>query len=146
MTEGKMESILLAFELRFLALFGFRPAFDRCVHCSKYLAEMNPSALAQLQSESGSVLCPSCCEQERAASRFMNQNSGESHKASVETFVVLQKFLDLPIGEIPAIGYSLSLGNEMSETLRLYIRQHFEYLKPLKSIKVFESIITHESS
>jgi len=146
MTEGKTESILLAFELRFLALFGFRPAFDRCAHCSKHLAGVNPVALAQLQSETGSVLCPSCCEQEITASRFMIRNSGEVHKASVETFVVLQKFLDLPIREIPAIGYSLSVANEMSETLRLYMRQHFEHLKPLKSIKVFESIVTHESS
>ena len=148
MTEGKTESILLAFELRLLALFGFRPAFDRCAHCSKHLAEMNQEALAQLQTETGSVLCPSCCEQERAASRFVNvkRRTEESHKARVETFVVLQKFLDLPLGEIPAIGYSLSVGNEMSETLRLYIRQHFEGLKPLKSIRVFESIISHESS
>jgi hypothetical protein len=52
----------------------------------------------------------------------------------------LQRLLNAPLESIGLIDLGSVLGNEIDGTLRLYLRQHFEDLKPIKSFDLLKNL------
>lgn len=122
---------VLAFELRYASLVGFHPAFDRCSQCGKLPAEGLKELPVRL--DRGGILCDSCASAGSSRGAMMTT-------MSVPAARILQRFLTAPMESLSGVEYHEALGNELDETLRLYLRYHFEELRPLKSDLVFRSM------
>lgn len=133
-------SILYAFELRMASEFGFGPSLRRCANCGKFLQDFQPHEVVVFQIARGSVLCPACsyAKAREKTSALMHH---EGLRATLETIRTLDLFLTADLDSLTSIAYDESMRNEIDETLRLYLRHHFEDLKPLKSTEVFQKLL-----
>jgi DNA repair protein RecO (recombination protein O) len=120
---------VLAFELRFASLVGFRPTFDRCSRCGA-VPEAGQQQL-QVRLDRGGIVCERCAGKGGWVS---------ATTMSLPAARILQRFLTAPLESLSAVEYHDALGNELDETLRSYLRYHFEELRPLKSDVVFRSM------
>lgn len=141
-------SLFYAFELRLSALFGFAPALKMCRACGRKLENFtNPEVVLQLSK--GGILCPRCGEEVVAHpyEKFFTQPSGrtriegENLSISLQTLRILDRLLLAKLESISGLDYNKAIGNEVDATLRLYLRYHFEDLKPLKSLEILQKIV-----
>lgn len=124
-----------SFQLRFVSLLGYAPSLDVCVECGKSLMEYEGQSSVGIQLLKGAMLCSECANDAQARQAVgYRQLSAPAHR-------ILQRFLSSGIENIPSITYTESIGNEIDETLRLYLRYHFDNLKDLKSTQIFKSIV-----
>jgi len=57
-------------------------------------------------------------------------------RVSVGTLKVLHRLLTARLDSVSTVELTTAAGNEIDGTLRLYLRQHFEDLKPIKSLDI----------
>lgn len=131
--EKNFGNYLYAFELRFSALFGFLPAFDRCFVCGRAAADDNPRLTFRI--DRGGLLCPDCVKH-----RSDNRLPGLSATIGSPTARVLHRLLTARLDSLSALVYGGSVWNEVNEILRSYLRYHFENWRPLKSEEVFRAM------
>jgi len=62
----------------------------------------------------------------------------------VGTLKILHRLLTARLDSVSAIGLTAAAGNEIDGTLRLYLRQHFEDLKPIKSLDILRKFSASE--
>ncbi len=154
MSEGYPLNILYAFELRVCSLFGFGPSWDRCVRCGRASDDLTGGNVV-LQLIKGAMFCPTCGEEQPAMEyeRLLRKRQGSASPANVakrlgnlriplRTHQILRRLSTAPLESVGAIRYHESTGNELDATLRLYLRYHFEDLKPLKSLDILKQITT----
>jgi DNA repair protein RecO (recombination protein O) len=142
-------NLFFAFEIRCAALFGFAPDFTSCSVCGRWLDEIVGDGSVLFQLARGSVVCGACATaasgrpplRERGSVGFVpKRDTGEgSVRVSVGILKVLHRLLTARLDSIPLIELPASTGNEIDGTLRLYLRQHFEDLKPIKSLEMLKS-------
>jgi hypothetical protein len=56
---------------------------------------------------------------------------------STEVLQIVRRLLDAQMSSIGNLKFDAQVGNQIDELLRLYLRYHFEGLKPLKSTELF---------
>ncbi|MBI4417634.1 MAG: DNA repair protein RecO [Ignavibacteriales bacterium] len=132
--EKNVYNFVYAFELRFSALFGFSPSFDRCASCGRPAAENNPRIAFRI--DRGGLLCSACAEA-RPMQRGTGRRLSGAATIKLSTAQILHRLLTARLDSLSSLGYHESVGNELDETLRSYLRYHFEQLRPLKSAGVF---------
>ncbi len=130
--ERNSQSLRRAFTLRCAALFGYTPALDVCSECGRSMLAGEDFALVGFQPASGAVVCTQCRRKTGPLPGMVTIEGA--------TLNTLQRFLSLPMEQIPAITYTERTGNELDETLRLYFRYHFDQARELRSMKVFKSV------
>lgn len=144
-------NLLFAFEIRCAAVFGFAPNLEVCSVCHRGLDDMGSGGPAVIQLSKGAVLCGRCSQSAkvtRSDKPPVNPTRSKvgsgwrpdeaNTRASVGTLKSLHRLLTAPLDTVSSLELSSTQGNEIDGTLRLYLRQHFEDLKPLRSMEILK--------
>jgi DNA repair protein RecO (recombination protein O) len=143
-------NFFLAFELRCASVLGFMPSLDACKDCGKKLDDLVSEDSAIFQSGKGAILCGRCWES-KTVLKDGAQRSGRTGasgaysdegniRVSIGVLKALQRLLNAPLESIGSLDLGSALGNEIDGTLRLYMRQHFEDLKPIRSFDMLKKL------
>ena len=123
---------LQAFRIRFAALFGYTPNFETCSECDKRIIIGKGETQFAFQVARGAIFCNQCINPIELIGTQTNQNIVFT-KCSAPVLQILRCLLTDQLVGLKNIEFNKSVGNEIDELLRLYLRFHFEVLKPLKS-------------
>ncbi len=135
LSSRNLQSLGRSFQIKFASLLGYAPSLDICMECGKSILENEQGSSVGFQLAKGAVICSECNRDNNAKHVIGYRTiSAPAHK-------ILQLFLEFRMESITAIGYSETIGNEIDETLRLYLRYHFENMKDLKSTQIFRSLV-----
>jgi len=150
--KKNMLNLFFAFEIRCAALFGFAPDLASCSVCGRGLDEIGADGSAVFQLARGSVVCAACAGTKggresipltparKTGDDASRRTAAEgSVRVSVGILKTLHKFLTGRLDSVSLIELTTAAGNEIDGTLRLYLRQHFEDLKPIKSLDMLKS-------
>jgi DNA repair protein RecO (recombination protein O) len=143
-------NFFLAFELRCASVMGFMPSLDACKVCGRKLDDLVSEDSAVFQSGKGAVLCSRCWESNtvlrNGALRSGRTGASGTYsdegniRVSIGVLKALQRLLNAPLESIGSLDLGSALGNEIDGTLRLYLRQHFEDLKPIKAFDMLKKL------
>jgi DNA repair protein RecO (recombination protein O) len=131
------ETYLQAFQLRLAALFGYAPNFDTCGQCGKPILISNGEKQVEFQIVRGAIFCNACC----APNDSMVHGSDQSiafTTLTVQGLQIVRRLVHAQLLSLSNLEYDARIGNEIHELLRLYLRYHFDGLKPLKSAEFFQ--------
>ncbi len=128
-------SYLHSFRLRLASLFGYAPNFEVCSECGNPLVIDNGEKQYAFQVARGAVFCNHCC-MPSDSSTSIRQNVA-SISISAQGLQILRRLLNAQINSLSNLEFDIQVGNQIDELLRLYLRYHFEGLKPLKSTELF---------
>jgi DNA repair protein RecO (recombination protein O) len=142
-------NFFLAFELRCASVLGFMPSLDACKSCGRKLDDLVADDSAVFQSAKGAVLCSRCWQPDpvlregtlrlgRTGTSGTFSQEGNI-RVSIGVLKGLSRLLNAPLESMGSLDFGPVLGNEIDGTLRLYLRQHFEDLKPIKSFDMLKS-------
>jgi DNA repair protein RecO (recombination protein O) len=147
-------NLFYAFEIRLAGLFGFSPALEVCSRCGRKVEELGGERSMIFQLSRGGILCPGCARFAKvlkselvSAARqdldsFSKGSRGDGNvRISVPSLKIMQRLFLGRLEGVCALEYPKAVGNEIDATIRLYLRNHFEDLKPLKSVEVFQKIL-----
>ncbi|MCI0706817.1 MAG: DNA repair protein RecO [Ignavibacteriae bacterium] len=135
-SERMFESHFFAFEIRLALLFGFALHLENCISCGRKL-ELNGAKTAYiLDLSKGGIYCPTCS----ATAGKLGAQGHSQYRLRAEAAQSLKLLHHLDMDNIQNLEYTTEAGNELNETLRLYLQYHIEGLKPLKAAKVFQSL------
>jgi DNA repair protein RecO (recombination protein O) len=129
-------SYLQAFRLRLASLFGYAPNFEVCGECGNPLVLGNGEKEFAFQVSHGAVFCNRCCMPNNSSIGIGNQ-SNAFISISTEGLQIIRRLLHAQITSLGNLEFDAQVGNQIDELLRLYLRYHFEGLKPLKSTELF---------
>ena len=134
-SSRNLHSLGRSFQIKLASLLGYAPSLDVCLECGKSISEKGQDLNVGFQLMKGAVICAEC-----------NRTNEAKHMIgyrilSAPALKILQCFLAFRMESITSIGYSEMIGNEIDETLRLYLRYHFENMKDLKSTQIFKSLV-----
>ena len=142
-------NLFFAFEIRCASLFGFAPDLEKCVSCGRSLDDIGADGSAVFQLSKGAVVCARCLGRAEAVKTAASpprkavkwdvgaRKSDEGNvRISVGALKVLHRLLTARLDSVSTVELTTAAGNEIDGTLRLYLRQHFEDLKPIKSLDI----------
>jgi DNA repair protein RecO (recombination protein O) len=128
-------SYLFAFRLRLASLFGYAPNFEACGECGNPLIIGHSEKQFAFQVARGAVFCNSCC-----IPSDPSMNIGQNVtliSISTQGLQILRRLLNAQIASLGNLEFDIQVGNQIDDLIRLYLRYHFEGLKPLKSTELF---------
>ena len=128
-------SYLHAFRLRLASLFGYAPNFEVCGECGKTLSIDNGEKQFAFQVARGAVFCNRCCTPSESSMGIGQDIAFIS--ISSQGLQILRRLLNAQMSTLGNLEFDNHVGNQIDELLRLYLRYHFEGLKPLKSTELF---------
>jgi len=131
------EAYLQAFQLRLAALFGYAPNFNTCGQCSKPVPAGDGEKQVSFQIVHGAVFCNTCNSSAGFAVRGIEQSTAFT-TISVQGLQIIRRLVNAQLSSLGNFDYNTFAGNEIDELLRLYMRYHFDGLKPLKSAEFFQ--------
>ena len=135
--------MLFAFELRAVALLGFTPMLERCVSCGEEILREGKTRTAVFDAGRGGFLCGTCGPEPEPGSVGRGHPPEVSHhgpgsgggktRVSAPAVRLMQRLLGGPLEGVLKLGFTPQIGNEIEETLRLYLKYHLGDLRPLKA-------------
>ena len=125
-----------AFRLRLASLFGYAPNFEVCGECGEPLVMGNGENQFAFQVARGAVFCNRCCMPNDSSMNVGDRNAAII-TLSPQVVQILRRLLNAQIASLGSLEFDKQVGNQIDEFLRLYLRYHFEGLKPLKSTEIF---------
>jgi DNA repair protein RecO (recombination protein O) len=144
-------NLFFAFEIRCAALFGFSPDLDTCLGCGRVLDDIGADGSAVFQLSRGSVICSRCgragtsdtgmvklSRLQTKAGAGRPREDGNT-RVSVGTLKILHRFLTARLDSVTSVELPTPTRNEIDGTLRLYLRQHFEDLKQIRSLDILRN-------
>jgi DNA repair protein RecO (recombination protein O) len=126
-----------AFQIRLATLFGYAPNFEVCAECGNSLVIANGEKQFAFQLARGAVFCNSCC-MPSDTSTSMRDQSNALISISAQGLQIMRRLMKAQISSLGNLEFDIHIGNQIDELLRLYLRYHFEGLKPLKSTELFQ--------
>ena len=129
-------SYLQAFRLRLASLFGYAPNVEVCSECGNPLTMGKGEKEFAFQVARGAVFCNRCC-MPKESSISIGDQSNAFISISTEALEIVRRLLSAQMNSLGNLEFDAQVGNQIDELLRLYLRYHFEGLKPLKSIELF---------
>jgi len=102
--------LLLAFDIKLMAISGFMPKLERCVVCAK-----KPGIKMRFSFEWGGVVCEEC--------DFSDKNSVVITSAAAET---LARLIRLPLDEVVAFDVIARLEDELYLLMRDYVMYYIQ--------------------
>ena len=150
LSERNFVNILYAFEVRLAGLFGFAPAFGRCARCGRELGSAEMERVLPFLLDKGGPVCPECRESFGQVTELF-QASGATFSGGIPlsrlmiplrapTRKLLERLTSARLASVTSLEYEPATGNELEETLRLYLQYHFESYRPLRSPGMFDSM------
>jgi DNA repair protein RecO (recombination protein O) len=131
------KTYLQAFQLRLAALFGYAPNFDACGQCGKPVSAGDEEKQVAFQIVRGAVFCNTCRESTDSEVISIDQ-SAEYIALSMQGLQFIRRLVNAQLSSLSNLDYNTHIGNEIDELIRLYLRYHFDGLKPLKSVEFFQ--------
>jgi DNA repair protein RecO (recombination protein O) len=123
--ESGLRNIVRAFELKFAALAGFKPALAECAFCKQErVTEYNFFAL-----DRGAYSCQNC-----------GLRIEPSAKISGQALELLRRLDSVPVTAACQAKISGPLGKEVDGFLLAYLRYHLDGLQQLKSVAYLEQL------
>ncbi len=142
-------NLFFAFEIRCASLFGYSPDLEKCSGCGRSLDDIGADGSAVFQLSRGRVLCARCGAKPGMVkdASLLHRNAARASaepriadegnvRVTVGALKVLHRLLTSRLDSITTVELTATTGNEIDGTLRLYLRQHFEDLKPIKSLDI----------
>lgn len=149
-TAGKnVTNLFYAFALRCSALLGFMPDVESCSSCRKTLSSLEGDRSALFRLSSGGILCSACAGDVRTARNgaqirvtghrdFAPSRDEGRIRMTIPAVKALSFLLHAPLVNVTALSLAPAAGNEIDGTLRLYLRQHFESMRPVKALDLLK--------
>jgi DNA repair protein RecO (recombination protein O) len=134
--EKNVENLFHAFEIRLAALFGYAISCEKCLLCRKSIHFGLSTDPLRFDVSKGGLLCQQCVR----TSRRGGLTSGSMISINTQTAKILERLSQARLESVPTLDYHASVGNEVDEVLRLYLRYHFEGIRSFKSRDVFHKI------
>ena len=128
---------LQAFRLRLAALFGYAPNFDVCGKCGEQIIIGNGEKQFAFQTASGATFCNRCFSPNNLSNNIAGRNIVFTD-CSAPVLQILRRLMTSSLSSLSNIEFDSRVGNEIDELIRLYLRYHFDGLKPLKSTEIFQ--------
>jgi DNA repair protein RecO (recombination protein O) len=125
-----------AFRLRLATLFGYAPNFEVCSECGKPLLMDQGEKEFAFQMAHGAVVCNHCRMPEHTSAGVKNYTGGES-SITAQGLQIVRRLVHARMESVSNLEFDVQTGNQIDELLRLYLRYHFEGLKPSKSTELF---------
>ena len=125
-----------AFRLRLASLFGYAPNFEICSECGNSLIIGNGEKQFAFQVARGAVFCNRCCIPNDSFMSMGNESAAFS-SISAQGLQIVRRLMNAQMSSLGNLEFDIQVGNQIDELLRLYLRYHFEGLKPLKSTELF---------
>jgi DNA repair protein RecO (recombination protein O) len=125
-----------AFRLRLASLFGYTPNFEVCGECGEPLVIGSGENQFAFQVARGAIFCNRCCKPNDSSMNGGDQNAAIM-TLSPQGVQILRRLLHAQLTSLGSLEFGNQVGNQIDELLRLYLRYHFEGLKPLKSTEIF---------
>jgi len=127
-----------AFALRLSALFGFRPNLGSCRSCGRALSGFRTDERVAFQIARGAVICPLCLRASNSGRtddfvQPVPAELWESASMDVGKLRHLEDLLEKPLGDIRTLRLPESVSASIDETLRSYLRYHFDAVRPIRS-------------
>lgn len=149
-TEKHLMNFFFAFEVRAASILGYMPSLEICAECGRKLDDIVAEDSAIFQTGKGAIICTRCWGAEniprnsRVVRTLKTGGSGTytdegNVRVSIGLLKALQRLLHAPLNTLDSLDLGQALGNEIDGTLRLYMRQHFEDLKPIKAFEMLRS-------
>ena len=129
---------LQAFKLKLAAIFGYAPNFNQCNECGEPIVIGNGEKRFAFQIARGAIYC-NRCSMHKVSSKIGMGYPSTITSLSAPGLQIVRRFLNAQTLSLSNIEYDERIGNEIDELLRLYLRYHFEGLKPLKSIEILNN-------
>lgn len=134
--EKNIENLLYAFEIRLAALFGYAFSLEKCLRCRKAINfGLSPNPFL-FDVSKGGLWCQECVRSHDRSGSTLSSKIPLSTQAAK----ILERLSHARLESVHTLDYSNAVGNEVDETLRLYLRYHFEGIGPLKSRDVFQKM------
>jgi len=140
-------NLFYAFELRCSAILGFLPDLESCTVCRRRIDQLEGDLSVLFRLTSGGVLCGMCTGEAGNSGGRGRQRNTEGHvksfsaareegsvRLAVGTVRALAFLLKAPLVNVSSLEIGPAVRNEIDGTLRLYLRQHFENMKPVKAL------------
>ena len=151
-TAGKnVTNLYYAFAVRCSALLGFMPDVSSCSACSRTLNSLEGEGSVLFRLSSGGIVCNTCAGERRSlvGRQYSHERSSgyrpsagsrdeERIRISISTVKSLSFLLHAPLVNVTALALAPPEGNEIDGTLRLYLRQHFESMRPVKALDLIK--------
>jgi DNA repair protein RecO (recombination protein O) len=128
-----------AFRLRLALLFGYAPNFDVCGDCGNPVLIGNGEKEFAFQVARGAVFCNRCCMPDGTSAGMRDQGNALV-SISARGLQIVRRLMNARMDSLGSLEFDMHIGNQIDEVLRLYLRYHFEGLKPLKSTELFHQL------
>ena len=133
--KRKHETLLLAYEVKLLAVLGVFPELDTCVSCGK-----TSFAPAAFSIKDGGVLCGDCAGSVKSGESTVNFAANDSEALifpiSTDIINVVKYYARNPMQKFAGIALSDEVAEKLKRLLKAYIDYHFD-LGDLKSESLF---------
>lgn len=109
-TRKNFRLLLIAFDIKLMAISGYMPKLERCVICEK-----KSGVKMRFSFEWGGVMCEECS--------IADRNSAAISSATIETFIRLMR---LPLNDIVVLDVIARLEDELYLMVRDYVNYYIE--------------------
>lgn len=120
--KKRFETLVIAYQLKALALGGHMPVIDNCVRCG----EKNPAALFDIKE--GGLVCANCAQKYPAN----NSNVSLIYQVNFGIVDILRYFLNNPLRSLEKLALDPSLERQLRAMIKDYVEYHLD-LGQLKS-------------
>jgi DNA repair protein RecO (recombination protein O) len=127
-------SYLQAFRVRLAAIFGYAPNFEICRSCGNPLINGSSEKQFAFQVARGAVFCNRCILP--SDSSLKREADDAFISISTQVLQIVRRLMNAQMNSLGNLEFDVQVGNQIDEVLRLYLRYHFEGLKPLKSTEL----------
>jgi len=127
-------SYLQAFQVRLAAIFGYSPNFEICSTCGNPLMNGSSEKQFTFQVARGAVFCNRCIRP--SDSSLKREVDVAFIPISTQVLQIVRRLMNAQMDSLGNLEFDVQIGNQIDELLRLYLRYHFEGLKPLKSTEL----------
>jgi DNA repair protein RecO (recombination protein O) len=130
-------NFLQAFRLRLAGLFGYAPNIDVCGTCGKVIEMNSGEKQFAFQTARGAILCNRCYAPADKSNISDAQYTIFTY-CSAPALQILRRLLTAQMSSLSNIEFDENIGNEIDDILRLYLRCHFDGLKPSKAKEILQ--------
>ena len=129
------EKLLWYFQLRVADLFGYRPQFVRCVHCSQEVTD----GCSKFDLAQGGMTCENCLAGAMPKSKELVRGNRYAD-LHLESAIFLNKLQKARPDRVARIRTRRGLKGEIREALRRFLEYHTEDHRKLKSLDFLAKI------
>lgn len=135
-SPAEQEAALLKYELRLMALLGYRPRLDGCAVCGEPADGGTRGAV--FDAAAGGLVCGRCASGNRGSGNGGGAGAGDGRPLGAETVAVMRHILQVGLSRLRIIKPSPRALAELRAVMDGWIERHLE--GPLRSRSVLDAL------